>query len=105
MGYILPVNSYRSQQYANRLMDEPHFAKVSRLQRVNQVASFSEKFEEVAPRDEMNQYKKNEKMEESRLAPAQSQHEVIGYVQPNPANLSPAIARVVEKGQAINAYV
>lgn len=96
MGYILPVNSYQSQQYANRLMDDSHFAKVSRLQRVNQVSSFVGKFEEAS---------EGEKERVPQLAATRSQHEVKGYVNPNPANLSPAISHVVGKGRAINAYV
>lgn len=104
MGYVLPFNSYQSQQYANRLMDDTHFAKVSRLQRVNQMVSFSEKYEEVVYESEVSKKKENERVKESQLAPAVSQREFIGYVHPNPACLSPAIAHVVEKGKAINAY-
>lgn len=96
MGYILPVNDYQSVQYANRLMDDPHFAKISRLQRVHQVSSFMEKFEEASA---------DKRKESLRLATAQSPKEVKGYIHPNPANLSPEIAKVVGKGRAINAYI
>lgn len=101
MGYILPVNSYQSQQYANRLMDEPHYAKISRLQRVNQVASFMENFEDAASDERA---RKAEEERGPELAAAKSQHEYIGYVNPNPVGFSPIIANIVDKGKVFNAY-
>lgn len=105
MGYILPVNSYQSQQYANRLADDPHFARISQLHRVNQVASFQERFDQFVSEEEKNEEKDNQKEKKSQLANVPSQSKVHGYVNPNPANLSPAIAKAIGKGVAINAYV
>lgn len=105
MGYILPINSYRSQQYANRLADDPHFARISQLHRVNQVASFQERFDQVVSQEEMHDEKHNRMEKRSQLAKVPSQSEVLSYINPNPANLSPAIARAVGKGVAINTYV
>lgn len=106
MGYILPVNSYQSQQYANRLADDPHFARVSRVHRINQLASYQESFDKsLVLEEEMHNSQNDQKEKKSQLADRPSQSEVLGYINPNPANLSPAIAKVVGKGVAINAYV
>lgn len=107
MGYVLPINSYRSQQYANRLVEEPHFARISQLHRITPVASFQERFDRVIADKDMYREKLDEEKKKKKSTSAQvpSQNRVLNYTHPNPANLSPAIAQVVGKGANINTYV
>ncbi len=103
MGYVLPINSYRSQQYANRLMNEnSNYSRISQLHHVNKIGDFMEEFEEIAEQQNVEQEKQVEK---SPLAASNLQNEVIGYVNPNPANISVKNANVVKKGAVINAYI
>lgn len=102
MGYIIPVNSIQSQQYANRMMGEYNFATVQRLQPVKLNSDFQESFEESIVAKQANQEVYNKK---SALASSDSQSKLKGYTRPNPANLSPAISKVVGKGAAINTYI
>lgn len=104
MGYILPVHSYQSQQYANRLREnEYNYSKVNQLHRINQISDFMEDFDEKV--DEKYVERKNEKgMQEKPLASSPSQHEVIGYVNPSPINISVKNVPIVQKDAAINAY-
>lgn len=104
MGYILPVNSYQSQQYANRLAVDPHFARVSRIHRVSSLASFQERFDKVIS-EEMRNRKNDQRKKQSHLANCPPHSEILSYINPNPANLSSSIAKVVGKGVAVNAYV
>lgn len=107
MGYILPINSYRSQQYANRLIGvESNYSKISQLHHINKVGDVMEGFEEAVSQEKAKAKSKAKIQEEKKpLAAADSQDRVIGYVHPNPANLSVANAQVVRKGAVINAYI
>ncbi|MDS9470397.1 hypothetical protein [Sporosarcina pasteurii] len=93
MGYILPVNSFQTQQFANRIMAYNKIAEVPRLHKINLNADFSQ---------QAYQGKMQQKLS---LASPNSQFTNQGYIYPNPANLSPTIAHLVGKGIAINAYV
>ena len=101
MGYLLPIRPIQSEQYANRLSQEPHnFAYIGRLQRVNFNNEFFDEFHEQS--QEQSQKEMGDKKSSVIVAPSNSYQ---GYIQPNPVNLSPAISRVVGKGININAYV
>lgn len=101
MGYILPVNSFQSQQYANRMMEHGNFAEISRVPRVNAKSDFQRDFETPMSSQQIDRERMQEK---SSLASSQSKSDYVGYIYPNPANLSPAISQVVGKGLAINTY-
>lgn len=104
MGYILPINSYQSQQYASRLRDEgSSYAKISQLHRINKIGDFMEDIEENVDK-EYAKGKVNRENEENAFASSHSQYEVIGYENPNPINLSVKNVRIVHKDEAINAY-
>lgn len=98
MGYILPIQPIQSQQYANRMnMESYNFAYVDRVNKVR--FDFS---------DSMNDsFQREQEMKEEKEMPIVSAPPVLykGFVYPNPANLSPAIAQVVGKGLNVNAYV
>ncbi|WP_438316360.1 hypothetical protein [Sporosarcina sp. FA9] len=97
MGYLLPIRPIQSEQYANRLSQQPHnFAYIGRIQRVKFYNEYFDEFQEQSQKEEGN------KKHSSVIAPPSSYQ---GYIQPNPVNLSPAISRVVGKGMNINAYV
>lgn len=102
MGYILPINSYRSQQYANRLLNRnDNYSKISQLQQVQKIDQFKENHEEVVNRERA---KEQVREEHDSLAVSDFNHEVIGYVNPNPAELSIKNASIVKKVDMINAY-
>jgi len=101
MGYLLPIRPIQSEQYANRLSQQPHnFAYIGRLQRVKFNNEFFDEFQEQS-QSLFNKEEENKKRS-SIVAPSNSYQ---GYNQPNPVNLSPAISRVVGKGITINTYV
>jgi len=102
VGYILPINPIQSGQYANRLNMKPYnFARIGRVQLVKLKSDFLEEFEEsLAARDQKQEEKDEEKPSQSR-SPLSN----FGNIYPNPANLSPAISKVVGKGININTYI
>jgi len=102
MGYVLPIKSIQAEQYANRMNLEPYnFAQIERIQPIKLKSDFLENFEESLRNQEPQREKKKDKGQ-SQVVP--SPHLLKGYIQPNPANLSPAISQVVGKGMNINAY-
>lgn len=102
MGYILPINSYRSQQYANRLMgDSESYSKIAQLHHVNKIGDFMEENKRSVDDERLNA---KVKKEGRSLAAAESQKEVIGYVNPNPAHISVKHQPIVNRDAVINAY-
>ncbi len=98
MGYLLPIQPIQSQQYANRMnMESYNFAYIDRVGK----ARFDFKFSEN-PNDSFHHKQQDE--EEMPIVSVSPQL-YKGFVYPNPANLSPAISKVVGKGLAVNAYV
>lgn len=100
MGYVLPIKSIQAEQYANRMNLEPYnFAQIDRIQPIKLRSDFLEEFEESLHDQQ------EKKKDEERSQPVPSSRLLRGYIQPNPANLSPAISQIVGKGMNINAYV
>ncbi|AOV08435.1 hypothetical protein [Sporosarcina ureilytica] len=98
MGYILPVSSFRSQQYANRIMASEETAEIPRVHRIDMNTDFSQ----VLERTIISQQVIKEQMQQKRsLAPLNSQSTIYS----NQANLLPANAPMIGKGIAINTYV
>jgi hypothetical protein len=104
MGYLLPIQPIQSQQYANRMnMRSYDFVFIDRVEKVkldNELLTrdFSDEL--------TNSYKQDGREKGDEEIPAVSSPPLYkGFVYPNPANLSPAIAQVVGKGLSINAYV
>lgn len=103
MGYVLPINSYRSQQYANRLLDvTDSYAKVSKLRHIPKVGDYKEGFEHATKQSES---KRKIQGKHDTLAASRSRTEVVGYVHPNPVNISIENGPVIQKGTVINAYI
>lgn len=101
MSYVLPINSYRSQQYANRLLGVNNsYSEITQLQQVQKVSDFKESYEDVA-----EQKKSKMRKEHDSLAASDLRNEVVGYVNPNPAKVSIKHDSVVTKGVVINAYI
>lgn len=105
MGYLLPIQPIQSQQYANRINMEPdHFATIGRLERIEQTSSFLESFKETL--HSQDEEKKREGGESGgELKSMSSPQSYMGYVKPNPSNLSPAISQIVGKGMSVNKYI
>ncbi len=102
MGYVLPVRPIQSQQYANRMtMDSYDFASVGSVDAVKLNTDFQEEIGET--------YRSMEDEKSSRQERASSENTSSppykAYIPPNPANLSPAVSRVVGKGMSVNTYV
>ncbi|MBE1556925.1 hypothetical protein [Sporosarcina limicola] len=99
MGYILPIQPIQSQQYANRMaMESYDFAYIDRVGKVQLSSDFSDALSESFHQ----KGGKNEEVEPVVVSPLSSYK---GFIYPNPVNLSPAIALVVGKGLAVNAYI
>ena len=104
MGYILPIQNYQAQQYAERMNNERHnFAYINRVNPVrlnlnNEEANYWDSFH-------ANEDKRREQQMKKRKNRAPRPLAKNGFIAPNPAQFSPEIAEVVGKGQAINAYV
>lgn len=99
MGYLLPIRSIRSEQYANRMSIAPYnFAYIGRVQPMKLESDFFDEFHNQASseREEQSMAKK------SSSPPASNPYQ--GYIVPNPANLSPLIALAVGKGITVNTY-
>lgn len=102
MGYILPIQPLQSQQYAERMNnDRYNFAYINRVHPVQMQAEMSSAWEDVLEEEER---RRQEQLEEQMKNRALHPPVKSGVVAPNPAKLSPAIAEVVGKGMAINAY-
>lgn len=104
MGYILPILPLQSQQYAQRMNNKPYnFAHIGRVRPVrfnnNEESSYWEDVLEDEDR------RRKEQMEKRNMKSAPQPLAKNGFIAPNPAKLSPAIAEVVGKGLAINEYV
>lgn len=104
MGYVLPIKPIQSEQYANRINAEPYnFAHVGRVEKVKLKSDFLEDFEEHLLEDAEQENKREDGGSEQPSSPQPLRG--YGYIQPNPANLSPAISQIVGKGLNINAYI
>ena len=99
MGYLLPIQPIQSQMYANRLnMEAYNFAYIDRVDKVKLNSDFLDEFKESS-----HQERDREEEEGKPIVSVPSAYQ--GFVRPNPVNLSPVIARVVGKGNAVNAYI
>ncbi|MCG7334262.1 hypothetical protein MHZ95_03090 [Sporosarcina sp. ACRSM] len=100
MGYLLPIHSIQSQQYADRMNREPStFTKIDRVAKV----SFTE---ELLSRDvlsEQNHLDVYDEKEKTAIASPPSSYEKANG--PNPVNLSPILAKITGKGLFVNKYV
>lgn len=100
MGYLLPIRSIRSEQYANRMSMEPYnFAYIGSVQPMKLKSGFLEEFE-----NKTNSWKEEQPMDK-KFSASPAHNPYTGYVAPNPANLSPLIALTVGKGIKVNTYV
>jgi hypothetical protein len=103
MGYILPIPQFQSQQYANRLqMSNYNFAHVDAVQPIKMKSIFEDQLEEQS-----KQYDEEDENEPISVS-SQSFRQAMpykGFIQPNPINLSPEIAKVCGKGNQVNAYI
>lgn len=100
MGYILPIRSLQSEQYANRLQHQEYrFATIQKVAPIPGKTDFTKEYEQrkLSLQEEQRQ--------QSRRNIARSPITQPVYSMPNPANLSPAIAQVVQKGMSINQYI
>ncbi|MET1014518.1 MAG: hypothetical protein ABWX61_08425 [Paenisporosarcina sp.] len=101
MGYILPIQPFQAQQYANRLqMSNYNFAHVNAVLPIKMKSIFEDQMEE--------QSKKHEEEDESVSTSSHSFRQAVpykGFIQPNPVNLSPEIAKVSGKGIQVNTYI
>lgn len=100
MGYLLPIHSIQSQQYADRMNRESStFTKIDRVAKV----SFTE---ELLSRDVLSEQNHldvyDEKEKTAIVSPPSSYEKANG---PNPANLSPVLAKITGKGLFVNKYV
>lgn len=103
MGYILPIQQFQAQQYAERMNNERHnFAYINRVSPVRLREDESSYWEDLLEDEGRMQ---EEKMEERRMKRVPRPLVKRGPIAPNPAQLSPEIAEVVGKGLAVNAYV
>lgn len=102
MGYVLPVRPIQQQQYANRMMmDTYDFAPVGSVQPVKLSSDFHTEMEKnYRPVDEEKSTSEERRSPENSSSPPYK-----AYIPPNPANLSPAVSRVVGKGISVNTYV
>ncbi|MHA6258473.1 hypothetical protein ACXYMX_01045 [Sporosarcina sp. CAU 1771] len=99
MGYLLPIRSIQSEQYANRMSMAPYnFAYIGNVQSVKLRSNFLDEFHNQSDftSEEQNTDKKSPK------APAPNPYR--GYIPPNPTKLSSQIALSVGKGITINTY-
>ena len=104
MGYVLPIKSIQSEQYANRMTLKPYnFAAVDSLQKVKLKSDFLENFEESLQLQYQQEKEKFEERSQSQVIPSSHLHR--RYSQPNLADLSPVISQIVGKGMNINTYV
>lgn len=99
MGYILPMQSLQSAQYANRMLYEYDVMKVRKLDRVQKVASFREKFEDSANEEQMAQ-------QEDRHIPIENVHAPIENSLENQQAIRQAnqALKAVDQGRLINKY-
>lgn len=93
MGYLLPIQSIQSQQYADRMhMNSNRFTKIDRTEKVNAT-------QKIVSRDfsgQQHHLYRYDDQEKERIA--------IGST-PSSANLSPELAQSVGKGLMIDRYV
>lgn len=99
MGYILPMQSLQSAQYANRMLYEYDVMKVRKLDRVQKVASFREEFEDSANEEQMAQ-------QEDRHIPIENVHAPIENSLENQQAIRQAnqALKAVDQGRLINKY-
>ncbi|AYC29038.1 hypothetical protein [Paenisporosarcina cavernae] len=97
MGYVLPIQNYQATNYANRMtMGNYDFAYINAVQGIKMKSLFEEELEDQA-RD-VEEDETNSKSLSSRAVPYK------GFIQPNPATLSPEIAKISGKGMQFNTY-
>lgn len=100
MGYILPIQSIQSQQYANRLqIDNYDFAHINAVQPIKMKSLFEDELEQREKRFNGDE----ESTQKSNIISYPVPY--IGFIQPNPINLSPEIAKLNGKGNQINTYI
>ncbi len=100
MGYLLPIHSIQSQQYAERMNMEPSkFTKIDRVAKV----SFAEDLlsrDVLSEQNHLNVYDEKKRM--AITSPPSSYKKGNG---PNHDNLSPILAKITGKGLFVNKYV
>lgn len=102
MGYILPIQNYQAQQYAERMNNERHnFAYIGRVSPVRLKNGESSYWEDVLADEE----RRREEQMKQRNNRAPQPLVKKGFIAPNPAQFSSEIADVVGKGRSINTYV
>lgn len=99
VGYILPIQSIQSQLYANRMqMDTYNFAYINAIQPIKRKSIFEDELDERT-----KQYDEDEVTQKELSSKQPVPYK--GFIQPNPVNLSPNIAKVCGKGIQINTYI
>lgn len=100
MGYILPIQSIQSQLYANRMqMGTYNFAYINAIRPIKMRSIFEDELEERTKRYDEDEVTQKEHSTGHHPVPYK------GFIQPNPVNLSPDIAKVCGKGIQINTYI
>ena len=103
MGYIIPIQPYQSQIYANRmLMDDYNFAYVSNVQGIKMKPLFENHLAELQEKEISDEQQDKELLErqEPSIPPLYK-----SFIHPNPVNLSPIIAEISGKGNNVNVYI
>jgi hypothetical protein len=99
MGYILPIQSTQSQQYANRILMTPnHFSWIDRVQRVKLSTEFYEDFRDTLSQAEQEMEQENQKSTKAQIVVAGKSESEI------PTLPHPMIAQVIGKGISIDTY-
>lgn len=97
MGYVLPIHNIQASLYANRMAMESHnFTYIHAVGPVKMKSDFDDELE--------RKYRQNEEVKRELLDDAPPVP-FKGFIQPNPVNLSPDIAKVSGKGKKVNTYV
>ncbi|MFF2752269.1 hypothetical protein ACFVR1_00760 [Psychrobacillus sp. NPDC058041] len=101
MGYIIPVQPIQSQIYANRLlMDDYNFAFINNIDGIRMKSIFEERLVDQERKLKNNKEKQLLHADEPSILPL-----FKNFIQPNPVNLSPEIAKINGKGNTINFYI
>lgn len=100
MGYVLPIPSIQSQQYANRLRKhEQHYSKIEKSAAVRPIIRFADVLDGERHKQQLltSEEEKWKELKSATSHPASSES--------NTALLAPAISQLVGKGLTVNKYV
>lgn len=106
MGYILPIQPFQSQQYAERMNSErKNFTYIDRVNRIRLQNEESEYWKDVLEEENKRRKDRLEEQFDERQNQAPPPPVKNGFIAPNPAEFSLDLAEIVGKGQAVNEYI